>query len=358
MMTALLVYVAVTHAILWINLIGGLFYLRRHKPSTPNRFPSISAVIPARNEERNIGRLLESLVRQDYPDYEIIVYNDGSEDRTGAIVRDFISRYPHLSIRLIEGDGPPEGWVGKVYALFSVTRNVGKEKILFLDADSRLRHEDALRNFVRHHHGAGENTVLTGVTRLRGGGDLLTSMVINAIMTGLPWWLTKRMRVRAFGALNGQCWMIDTKHYFEHEPHAAVKNEVLEDVMIGRLLTEKRIRPALVNLQDDIEVFMYNSMRDAWGGFRKNAYLMLGGSVATFLFLWCHFVLTYLAAPFLWVGFLLLLFVMKLITDRLGRFPLWVSLLAPISFLLTAILNIDSAVSTWLGRVQWKGRRV
>lgn len=152
--------------------------------------------------------------------------------------------------------------------------------------------------------------------------------------------------------------MIDGETYFKYEPHLKVKDEVLEDVMIGRFLITNGVTPVLADLHSDVEVYMYSSLPDAWRGFRKNAYLIMGGRPLVFMAFYLHFLLTYIFSPFVHLGFLASTVLLKFATDRLGRFPLWVSGLAPISFLLTVVLDLDSAVSTWMGRVKWKGRTV
>ena len=75
---------------------------------------SVTVLIPARNEEENIGQVLSSLRKQNYVNYEVIVLNDRSEDGTAAIVSQFLDT--NLSIQLIEGLPTPSGWLGKHWA--------------------------------------------------------------------------------------------------------------------------------------------------------------------------------------------------------------------------------------------------
>ena len=79
---------------------------------------------------------------------------------------------------------------------------------------------------------------------------------------------------------------------------------------------------------------------------------------AAFVLLFVLFFFTYVLAPFFSPWFLLSIYVLKASTDRLSRFPFWVSLLAPVSYLLSPFLQLDSAFNHWTGRVSWKGRRV
>ena len=348
------------HALFLSVLAANLFYLRRTRSArvAPATLPSVSVLIPARNEADNLRRLLPTLVEQDYPEFEVIVYDDGSEDATWDVIE-----HAGGVVRGLRGDGPPPGWVGKVHALYQATRSARGEVYLFLDADAALKDAGALGRLVERleavEQKAGEaGGVLTGLPHLRGGGALLTSLVPFAMMTALPLAFVPRTKAPSLASLNGQCWLLRAEAYHRHEPHAALPDAVLEDVRIGRYLKAKGMRVALRDLQDDVEVWMYRSLGEAWAGFRKNAYLLQGGTplrfVAAHSLFWVAFVLPPLVSPW----FLLSLYALKAGTDTAGRFPLRVRLLAPISLLLGGLLPIDSAVSHWTGRVRWKGRTV
>ena len=114
----------------------------------------------------------------------------------------------------------------------------------------------------------------------------------------------------------------------------------------------------LADVQRELAVYMYRSHRAAWAGLRKNAYLILGGRPGLFAFFYAFYLLAFVLAPFFWLGLLFSLYLMKVVVDRLAGFPLWVTALAPLSFALGALLQLDSALAHLTGRVSWKGRRV
>ncbi|MEI7504030.1 MAG: glycosyltransferase family A protein [Paludibacter sp.] len=98
--------------------------------------PFISILIPARNEENNIGNLLVDLSTLKYQNFEIIVYNDNSTDNTAKIVEEYSSR--NNSVKLINGGEPENGWLGKNYACHQLASQACGEMYLFLDADVRV----------------------------------------------------------------------------------------------------------------------------------------------------------------------------------------------------------------------------
>lgn len=349
----LVIPIALAHLGFWGVLLTNLVYLRHHPQSLSSATPSLSVCIPARNEADNLRRLLPSLQRQEYPDLEVLVWDDGSEDDTWSVLQNRTDE----RLTPLRGEDPPEGWVGKVHALYQCTRRASGDCYLFLDADAELQDPDALRQLVARHRGT-STTVSSGFPHLRGGAMLLVSLVPHALLRSLPWPLVPRTRSPSLSALNGQCWLVDAEVYHTHEPHEEVRNAVLEDVAIGRYLKGQGHPPTLLDVQDLVSVYMYDSYTEAWRGFRKNAYLLLGGTPLRFALAYAGFVLTWLVAPFLSLWFLVSLYGLKLVTDRASGASLTVTLLAPVSYLLGLGLQLDSAVHHWLGRVAWKGRSV
>ena len=350
--------IALLHAVLFTVLTTNLVYFsRRRRRTSPSSWPSVSVLVPARNEESNLRRLLPSLLEQQYDDFEVIVYDDGSEDGTWHVLRSFDDERLHT----LRGQEPPPGWVGKVYALFQATRKASNELFLFLDADARLLDERALQRMIERYTNQRErlgSCFVTGFTHLRGGGKLLTSLVPHVILTSLPWPLVARTRSTALSSLNGQCWILASSLYYEYEPHEHVAHEVLEDVKIGRYLKRQGVTPVMVDVQQEVDVYMYADLLEAWRGFRKNAFPLMGGTVPAFLSLYVLFLLCFVLAPLFSLWFLPSIFVMKLVSDRQAGFPFWVSLAAPVSFLLAAVLQFDSAFCHLTSRVSWKGRQV
>lgn len=353
--------IAGLHAVFLAVLVANLVTFRRsrHDWTETDDLPRLSVLIPARNEEENLRRLLPTLAAQDYPDLDVIVYDDGSEDATWEV----IEQAGDERVRGLRGDGPPPGWVGKVHALYQATRHADGEVYLFLDADAALLDARALRRLVGRllaaEARAGDaGAVVSGLPRLRGGGLLLTSLVPFSILTALPVALIPRTRAAALAALNGQCWVIRAASYHRHEPHAHRPDEVLEDVQIGRYLKAQGLRVELHDLGGEVEVWMYTSLREAWAGFRKNAYLLQGGTPLRFALTqslyWLAFVVPLVVSPW----FLVSLYALKAGSDTFGRFPLWTRLLAPVSLVLGGLLPFDSAFGHWTGRIRWKGRDV
>ena len=109
--------------------------------------PYVSILIPARNEEENIGTLLEQLSTLEYSKFEIIVYNDHSADKTENIVKHWAALKP--TIKIINGQKPPQGWLGKNYACHQLSQAATGHVLLFLDADVSVK-KDFIKRSISH----------------------------------------------------------------------------------------------------------------------------------------------------------------------------------------------------------------
>ena len=365
--TALARAVLTVHAGVAAVLVANLVTLaRQRRRSRPARRPAVSVLVPARNEERNLAALLPTLLQQEGVDLQVVVVDDASEDATADVLR------AHADPRLVavRGDGPPPGWVGKPHALYQAARRATGDVFVFLDADAQLLDDGALARLVGRWDAAGRGA-LTGLPRYldRGPAALLTSLVPFAVLAALPVPLVPRVAAPSLSALNGQVWLLSADDYRRLAPHEAVRAEVLEDVMIGRYLKRRGVRLTVADLGGEVAVEMYRSFGEAWRGFQKNAFLLAGGrpggaptpGFAVFLALYA---LSWVAPSLLWLGgsaglwALGSLVALKLAIDRAGRFPLWVSALAPVTLGLGWLLQLDSWRAHAAGRVAWKGRAV
>ncbi len=99
--------------------------------------PRVSIILPARNEERNIRRSVESLLAQDYPAFEVIVVDDDSTDATSTILRDIQQHNPHRDrLRVVRSETLPAGWAGKPHAIHTGVQHATGDWLLFTDADT------------------------------------------------------------------------------------------------------------------------------------------------------------------------------------------------------------------------------
>ncbi|MDD5399262.1 MAG: glycosyltransferase, partial [Dehalococcoidia bacterium] len=121
-----------------VLLTVSLFNMRylRHLDSypAPPAWPRCSVLVPARNEEANIGGCAGGLLDQDYPDFQVIVLDDNSTDRTWQILQDLAAEDTRLA--LIKGKPLPDDWLGKHWACSQLAEAADGELLVFVDADT------------------------------------------------------------------------------------------------------------------------------------------------------------------------------------------------------------------------------
>ena len=127
-LTALLVL------LLAIALANFLTFARIRRNAQGAHDGRVSILVPARNEEANIELCVASLLKQAYPEFEVIVLNDNSSDSTGEILQRLAAANPHLTI--LDGSPLPNGWVGKNWACHQLARAATGTLLLFTDADT------------------------------------------------------------------------------------------------------------------------------------------------------------------------------------------------------------------------------
>jgi len=367
--------VAVLLVIILINLVLNLRSLRRPdiNSKVPKPAPLISVLIPARNEEENIETCLKSLQKQDYPNFEILVLDDNSEDRTAELVEGMAAK--DNRIRLIRGESLPEGWAGKPFACYQLAEKAKGSWLLFIDADTThaphmLRSTLALALELKP-------SMLSGFPRQMAESlpeKVAMPVLYFVIMSLLPLWWVHRSKGLKPSLTIGQFILFPREDYWRIGGHMAVKDRILEDVWLGVETVRHGGRHIAIDLSSVFYCRMYRDVGKMWEGFVKWMYsvaalspfalvgLIAAGFVfylAPFYWLWNAFLST--AAPTDWrfivafqVGMLLF---MRWLVEHHFRQSLLSTFLHPLgfSFLVAAGLYGGWREVVGLG-VRWKER--
>ena len=238
-------------------------------------FPGISIIVPARNEEANIARLLASLVHQDYPHYEVIVVNDASTDNTAAVVQ----AYAKDIVRLVSIDGPLEGWTGKNYACWTGASFACYPWLLFVDADIELA-SCALRSTIRFAVKQDVDALsLFPQQRCETFWErLLLPFAFQQYFVGI----NARVNESDGPALaNGQYFFIHRTAYEQVNGHRANAGSIVDDVALAISLKREGIVSLACRGEELVSVRMYTNLQQIASGFGKNAYTYLQQSPLT-----------------------------------------------------------------------------
>jgi len=337
-----------------IALVNLLFVLRlRPRPGSPGA--RVSALVPARDEEGVIEACVRALLAE--PVLEVLVYDDGSTDRTAAIVRSI----PDPRLRLLPGTPLSPGWAGKPRACAALAAEARGDLLLFVDADVRVAPGSiaALCDAARSSGAA----LLTAVPRQETGSfaEQLIVPLLHLIYFALaPLWLVARVRDPRVVAANGQLILADARAYrtLGGHGHPSVRAAVVEDQALCRAAKKAGLRVLFADAHLAARCRMYSSARAVRLGFAKNLYLGVGGSPLSLL-LALGLVLWTLLLPFLALslpGVAALLLVRLALCVRF-RQPVLGALLHPLAILALCAIALESMVRAHRGSIIWRGRR-
>ena len=243
-------------------------------PATP---PSVTIMIPAKDEGERIRACIESALAQDYPSFDVIAIDDRSTDNTGAVMDELARDNPRL--RVIHITQPPApGWTGKNNALHTAAQEARGDWLLFVDSDVVLE-PDALSASMAvmlrkkfdmlsllpklESHSAWESLLVPLA------GAAASSMYLIALTN------TQQSKT-AFG--NGQFLFISRAAYDAIGRHEVVRDRYCEDVEIARLVKERGLRPRVSWGNDFCAVRMYSSLGAIFRGWSRIYYAARVGS--------------------------------------------------------------------------------
>lgn len=239
--------------------------------------PKVSILIPARNEEDNIGALLAQLATFEYAPLEIIVYNDHSTDTTESIVKEWASHNP--SFKLINGYQLAQGWLGKNYACHQLAMAATGEVLLFLDADVSVK-KDLIERSIGHLQ-KNELHLLSIFPKqiVKSFGEKVSVPLLNLILLSLlPLFLIQKLKSSVFSAANGQFMMFNAKTYKTVWPHEKYRSHRVEDMAIMKLFQQEKLANDILLGDDDISCRMYDGLDPAIDGFTKSIFQFFGNS--------------------------------------------------------------------------------
>lgn len=353
-------------ALLLLGLVAwNVFAWPALKAGERRRPLSVSVLIPARDEESNIGACLDKVTRQGEAVREILVLDDHSTDATGQIVRRHAALDPR--VRLIDGEELPAGWCGKNFACARLAEEARGEWLLFLDADARLA-EGAIVTMVCE-ASRRDLTMLSCWPRFTLESfweKALMPMLNFVVFTLYPAPLAALRNDESLGLAHGACILVDRSTYFVVGGHTAVRGEVFEDTRLAHLWRAKGERELCLDGQHVVSVRMYSSFAEIWNGFQKNFFPAFQRESSFWAFMTIHatiFLLpfTLLAWTFAWPVSVAAACVlgMRLLLAVRFRHPIWSVFLHSVAEAVLILLGLSSWWRCKSGKgVEWKGRRL
>lgn len=366
--------IVVTCALLIISvllLVNRVFFLRLSQAPLVQDPPFVSIMIPARDEVAVIGETVGRLLLSDYANFELLLLDDQSSDGTGEAARQAAQGDQRLTV--LSGRPLPSGWSGKNWACHQMSQLAQGDIWLFTDADVRWQ-PSALHALVwqMERTQADLFTVWPTQTTNTWSERLVVPLMAVVILGYLPVIGTHYVPWAAFGAANGQCMAWRRAAYMQVGGHAAVADNVLEDVTLARMTKARRLRLRMADGGGLIGCRMYTDWRSVRNGYAKNILAGYGGLAPLILatiFHWLIFlfpwVWLFLGASWngaagwpVWPTALVMIgLLVRAITAAYTRQRVLDALGMPLSVLLMTVIALQAMY--WHvahGGPQWKGR--
>jgi chlorobactene glucosyltransferase len=340
-------------------------------PPVP-RWPRVSILVPARDEEANIGPCVNSLLAQDYPDLQVLVLDDASSDGTWQVLTDLAKQNRRL--RILGGQPLSGGWLGKHWACHQLAQAADGELLLFTDADTRHR----------------PNALKDGVSALMAEkADLLSALPLEevcswterllvplihwSIFSFLPLAIAHRRNTPALAAAIGQFMLFRRQAYRQIGGHAAVRGHAADDLALARRIKARGLRLRLADGSQHVRCRMYQNAGEVYEGLTKNLFAAFDYRLPIFVFVWLWLGLVFLGpivvvalriggvsitprAFGLAVAAVMASALLWSLTIWRFRFPRLLVILYPASVLLAVAVAFRSIAMTRFGRATWKGR--
>ncbi len=358
-----------------LNLALNLLFLKRPSGSDEKlpTAPFVSILVPARNEEANIERCLDSLMKQDYPAYEILVLDDNSTDKTAEIVLRIQENSP--AVRLLRGKPLPEGWAGKPHACYQLAQQAAGPWLLFIDADTV--HAPFMLRSVMKIAVEQKASLLSGLPRQLTSGlpqKIVMPFMYFLVLSWFPIWFLNGTKKPWPTLAIGQFMLFPSDEYWRVSGHRAVKSRIIEDVWFGVEIKKAGGRFVSVDLSQVMFTDMYKSIGPMVEGWAKWFYSIIALSP---LALFALFAVAYLVflAPFFWLANGLMLdkqpvdwiiivlaqvltiLVMRCVVDYRFRGPVFSFVFHPLGLIFLICVALYSTARRALGAgIAWKDR--
>ena len=257
----------------WISLIKSMLKTFNESPFL-DKFekkehvrPKVSVILPARNEEKFIEKCLNSLVEQDYNNYEIIAINDSSKDSTGNIIKKYSEKFS--KVIFVDAKPKPDGWIGKNWACIEGYKKSSGDLLLFTDADTT--HTSSVISLSVSHLLSLELDALTVIPRML-CLDKITKITLPMISTFLH---TRFSALRVndtsknTGYFFGSFFIIKKSTYDSVGTHESVKGELVEDGALGKKVKESDFKMRMVRGEHLIDAVWARDYLTLWNALKR-----------------------------------------------------------------------------------------
>ena len=367
---------AISAAVTVIGLICGLLVLWKvpvldsDARLTGTSRSSVTIIIPARNEEKRILPLLESIATQRGIELEMIVVDDHSTDRTAEVSYSY-------GARVLPNARFDQGWIGKSSACWTGAEAATGDLLLFMDADTVFEGPDSLVTYVANFEDSGGTGILSLQPdhRPERWYEQISSIFPVVVMAGMNVFTVKGDSLKSAGSF-GPCMLCAKAEYMKIGGHAAVKGAVMDDLALGNEFQDKGLPVRCMSGRGIVWLRMYpEGLRQLIQGYSKSMasgsvstlpsvmllinLWIVGGILSSLLVLFPVFTKSWLQLVFAVVLYVAYTWGVARSVRKTGVFAHWIIPLFPLLFIFFILVFMYSIyLSKRRKRVTWRGRDI
>ena len=360
----------IVHAIFWLIgffILWKIPFCKKHTSQNQDSRFSISVIIPARNEEKNLPNLLGSLNNSTVKVKEVIVVDDSSTDLTSEISKKY-------GVKVINLKSLPEGWLGKSWACYNGANAATGDYLIFLDADTMLE-KDGIEKMISSIKQKSGSISIEPYHKIKKAYENLSLFFNIILVSGMGGFTILQNKIRPAGAF-GPCLVCKRQDYIKIEGHKSIKGKVMENIEIGKKFLREKIPVSLFGGKGTINFRMYpGGLKDVVNGWSRSfssgakstlipVLILVIAWIAGTIFPINQFIKGLISldlkilivATAFYLAFILQIYWMSY---RIGNFSIWASILYFIPMIFFIIIFIYSIILTiFRRRVSWKGREI
>jgi glycosyltransferase involved in cell wall biosynthesis len=341
--------------------------LLKNLPVGHLRWPKVSFIVPACNEEEHIERATQTLLNIDYPNLEIVIVNDRSTDKTGEIAERVAKNDPRMKVIHIKE--LPAGWLGKVHALEKGIAATKGDWILLADADIHFS-KTALKKALTYCET--ENLdFMTAVPDITTKNSILQMMIAQLFHQATVFFDPRRMNDPKNKTCYGQgaFMLVKRTTYERSEKLEWLRMEAIDDTGLALMMRRAGARMGAVAGKDEIQLEWYPSVRSFVHGVEKNAFafsqyslILLSGFLLTITTIFLGFTLapalsdSILIQAFSVTSMIVYLAAIRSQMKNIMKLKLWQILLFPIAFIALPFVFLRAGLlAIWRNGIIWRG---
>jgi chlorobactene glucosyltransferase len=368
----LLLTIVILSGYTFLVSVLNVFSFSKPKPLFPKKQNLLSIIVPCRNEEENINNCVQSILTQDYENFELLLIDDNSTDNTWNIIQNLAIN--NDKILPLKGESLPKDWAGKNWACDQASRKSSGDFLLFIDADTTLSKYAVSSGLKQIEDDKIEFLTLVPKRKFFNFTDYLIWIMVSwFIFSWIPFYIARKTPYSLLAAGFGQFLLFNKEAYNKIGGHDHIKGLVLDDFELARSIKNFGFSSSLMDGTSLVETNGYKTSLESVDGHAKSIFATFRYNILLFLLAFFGLLILFYV-PFLNVfsflfgleiqSFYLILslssigfiFMSILLSSKAFSISIFSSFIYPIAMIVLLFSGYRSFLSSFDGEIKWKGR--